>query len=42
MFEGNGESLSIKVDIKDIMKLLEIKEVVIYSVVTIVNLILHI
>ena len=37
MFEDIGERLYIKVELKDIMNSLKIKEAVIYSMVTIVN-----
>ena len=37
MFEDIGERLYIKVELKDIMNSLKIKEVVIYSMVTTVN-----
>ena len=37
MFEDIGERLYIKVELKDIMNSLKIKEVIIYSMVTTVN-----
>lgn len=37
MFEDIGERLYIKVELKDMMNSLKIKEVVIYSMVTTVN-----